>query len=141
MTALLEVEDVHVHFGGVRALDGVSMQVEEGELLGIIGPNGSGKSTLVGVITRLTDPTSGELRFRGRSYASTPAHRVNSLGIARTYQSVRLLPDLTVVENVLIGAAVTAVSRPAVVNWLRLRSRGSRVACVPLPRRCSSGLA
>jgi branched-chain amino acid transport system ATP-binding protein len=126
MTALLEVDDVHVHFGGVRALDGVTVHVEEGDLLGIIGPNGSGKSTMVGAITRLTETTSGVLRFRGTPYTSTAAHRVNALGIARTYQTVRLLPDLTVLDNVLIGAAVGPVARPAIVNWLRLGGRGEQ---------------
>jgi ABC-type branched-subunit amino acid transport system ATPase component len=122
--SLLELDDVHVHFGGVRALDGVSLRVERGDLLGIIGPNGSGKSTLIGVITRLTEPTSGAMRFEGQDYTTAPPHMANRLGIARTFQTVRLIPQLTVLQNVLIGAAAQAVTRGPLRNWARWGARG-----------------
>jgi ABC-type branched-subunit amino acid transport system ATPase component len=122
MTAHLEADVVSVVFGGVRALDGASMTVEPGQLCGLIGPNGSGKSTMLGALSRLTDLTSGELRLDGSPYSTVPPHRASQLGIARTFQTVRLLPGMSVLANVMFGAGTTAVQRPPVVNWLNLRS-------------------
>lgn len=102
-TALLEIDDVAVHFGGVRAVDGVSLQLHEGRIHGIIGPNGSGKSTLIGAVTRLTPMTRGGLRFEGVPFQELPAHQVAHLGISRTFQTVRLLEDRSVRDNVLLG--------------------------------------
>jgi branched-chain amino acid transport system ATP-binding protein len=120
--ALLAIDDVHVHFGGVRALDGASLRVDSGELVGLIGPNGSGKSTLVAVISRLTDVTTGAIRIDGQLYTNVSPHRASSLGIARTFQTVRLIPTMTVLKNVMLGAASAAVQRSVVTNWLRLGS-------------------
>jgi branched-chain amino acid transport system ATP-binding protein len=118
MTALLEVQDAAVHFGGVKALDGVSLSVERGSLCGLIGPNGSGKSTLLGAMSRLTDLTSGSLTIAGEEYTRVPRYRANAVGIARTFQTVRLLESMTVLANVMIGAATRAVQRGALSNWL-----------------------
>jgi branched-chain amino acid transport system ATP-binding protein len=101
--ALLEVENVSRRFGGVVALDGVSLDAGENEIVGLIGPNGAGKTTLFNVVTRLYRPESGELRFAGRSLLRTPAHRIVRRGIARTFQNVELFDSMTVRENVRVG--------------------------------------
>ena len=103
MAALLEVENVSRRFGGVVALDGVSLDAGENEIVGLIGPNGAGKTTLFNVVTRLYRPDSGELRFAGRSLLGTPAHRIVRRGIARTFQNVELFDTMTVRENVRVG--------------------------------------
>ena len=120
MSALLEIDDATVRFGGVVAVRDVTLSVEEGSLCGIIGPNGSGKTTILGVISRLVNLTSGRLRFSGSEYQHQPAHIPSSLGIARTFQAMRLLENFSVRQNVMVGAGVRAVRRPAVVNWLNL---------------------
>ena len=103
-TPVLEVRDVAVHFGGVKAVDGVTMQLMPGLIYGIIGPNGSGKSTLIGAITRLTRLTRGQLLFDGDEYQNEPASAVARRRVARTFQTVRLLPDLNVRDNIQLGA-------------------------------------
>ena len=103
MAALLEVENVSRRFGGVVALDGVSLDAGENEIVGLIGPNGAGKTTLFNVVTRLYRPDSGELRFAGRSLLRTPAHRIVRRGIARTFQNDELFDTMTVRENVRVG--------------------------------------
>jgi branched-chain amino acid transport system ATP-binding protein len=101
--ALLEVENVSRRFGGVVALDGLSLDAGENEIVGLIGPNGAGKTTLFNVVTRLSRPDSGELRFASRSLLRTPAHRIVRRGIARTFQNVELFDTMTVRENVRVG--------------------------------------
>ena len=103
MAALLEVENVSRRFGGIVALDAVSLDAGENEIVGLIGPNGAGKTTLFNVVTRLYRPDTGELRFGGRSLLRTPAHRVVRRGIARTFQNVELFDTMTVRENVRVG--------------------------------------
>jgi branched-chain amino acid transport system ATP-binding protein len=103
VAALLEVENVSRRFGGVVALDGVSLDAGENEIVGLIGPNGAGKTTLFNVVTRLSRPDSGELRFAGRSLLRTPAHRIVRRGIARTFQNVELFDSMSVRENVRVG--------------------------------------
>ena len=102
--ALLEVDNVRQRFGGVTALDGVSFDVEAGEIAGLIGPNGAGKTTLFNVVTRLYTPDAGRVAFGGHDILRTPPHAVVRRGIARTFQNVELLRSLTVRENVLVGA-------------------------------------
>jgi len=103
MTQVLHAHDIAVHYGGVKAVDGITMTLEEGQICGIIGPNGSGKSTLVAALTRLTRLTRGELSFDGRRYEEVRPAAISGLGIARTFQTVRLLGDLTVAANVQLG--------------------------------------
>jgi branched-chain amino acid transport system ATP-binding protein len=103
VAALLEVENVSRRFGGVVALDKVSLDAGENEVVGLIGPNGAGKTTLFNVVTRLYRPDSGELRFAGRSLLRTPAYRIIRRGIARTFQNVELFDTMTVRENVRVG--------------------------------------
>jgi branched-chain amino acid transport system ATP-binding protein len=101
---LLELSNVTRRFGGVVALDDVSLTVKQGEIAGLIGPNGAGKTTAFNVITRLYRPESGEITFDGESLLRTPPHKVVRRGIARTFQNVELFSTMTVLENVLVGA-------------------------------------
>src|ERR1700690_3341615 len=101
--ALLSVRNVTRRFGGIVAVDDVSLDVDEGRIVGLIGPNGPGKTPLFNVITRLYRPDSGELEFAGKSLLRTPPHRVVRRGIARTFQNVELFKSMTVLENVLVG--------------------------------------
>ncbi|GAA1853432.1 ABC transporter ATP-binding protein [Pseudonocardia ailaonensis] len=101
---VLELRGVSVHYGGVKAVDRVSMSMAEGKIYGVIGPNGSGKSTLIGAITRLVPLTAGELLLDAVPYSGARAHRLVALGVSRTFQTVRLIPNLTVYENVELGA-------------------------------------
>ena len=101
--SLLEVEDLAVHFGGVKAVDGVSFSVEEGSVFSIIGPNGAGKSTIFNLISRIYRPTRGSIRFDGRDITRLAAHEVAPLGIARTFQNIELFDHSTVLDNLLMG--------------------------------------
>ncbi|HTR34154.1 MAG TPA: ABC transporter ATP-binding protein [Gaiellaceae bacterium] len=102
--ALLSVRNVTRRFGGIVAIDDVSLDVEQGQVVGLIGPNGAGKTTLFNVVTRLYRPDAGELEFDGRSLLHTPPHRIVRRGIARTFQNVELFRTMTVLDNVLVGA-------------------------------------
>src|SRR5262245_18589748 len=101
---LLELVDVDRRFGGILALDGLSLDVDESEIVGLIGPNGAGKTTAFNIVTRSYKPDAGCGIFAGRSVLRTPAHRVVGLGVSRTFQNVELFPTMTVQENVLVGA-------------------------------------
>jgi branched-chain amino acid transport system ATP-binding protein len=101
---LLAVQNVTRRFGGIVAIDDVSLDVEQGQIVGLIGPNGAGKTTLFNVITRLYRPDAGSLEFAGRSLLHTPPHRIIRRGIARTFQNVELFNTMTVLDNVLVGA-------------------------------------
>lgn len=96
----LRFDDIVKHFGGVRALDGVSGHVDEGEILGLVGPNGSGKSTLIHVLSGHYEADSGQIMFDGEDITARPAHRVIEMGIARTYQIPRPFSTMTALENV-----------------------------------------
>ncbi|HEY1258461.1 MAG TPA: ABC transporter ATP-binding protein [Stellaceae bacterium] len=100
---LLEVGDVALRFGGIVALDGVSLVLEDGQILGLIGPNGAGKTTLFNCLSRLYTPSRGDIRFEGRSLLSRPPHRIAEIGIARTFQNLALFPRQSVLDNVRIG--------------------------------------
>jgi branched-chain amino acid transport system ATP-binding protein len=102
--ALLSVRDVTLRFGGIVALDGVSFDVEEGQISGLIGPNGAGKTTAFNVITRLYRPDAGEVELDGASILRVPAHGIVGKGIARTFQNIQLFRTMSVLENVLVGA-------------------------------------
>jgi branched-chain amino acid transport system ATP-binding protein len=101
MSVILETRDLAKYFGGVRAVDGVSIRVRRGELLGIIGPNGAGKTTLFNLITGFLKPTRGKVIYEGREIQGMPPARIARMGIARTFQIVRPLKNLTVFDNVL----------------------------------------
>jgi branched-chain amino acid transport system ATP-binding protein len=102
--ALLEVDNVSRRFGGILALDEVSLTVDEDEIAGLIGPNGAGKTTAFNVITRLYKPNGGAVRYEGKDLLRQPAHRIVRLGIARTFQNLQLCAHMTVLDNVLVGA-------------------------------------
>lgn len=104
MSTLLELERVTKRFGGLTALDGVSLRVGAGEIVGIIGPNGSGKTTLFATASGFLRPEGGDIRFDGRSIVGLRPSRINALGLARTFQIVQPFAGLSVRENVLIGA-------------------------------------
>jgi len=96
---MLEIVDLSKHFGGVHSLDGVSFSIKSGEVFGLIGPNGSGKTTTINLLTGLYQPTAGRIVFQGRDIVHVAAHRRLSLGLARTFQNIRLFRNLTVWEN------------------------------------------
>ena len=102
--ALLDVNDVTVRFGGILALDGLSFSIDEGTICGLIGPNGAGKTTMFNVVSRIYEPTSGSVQFRGNELLQVPAHGIAKLGIARTFQNLALFPSMTLLENVMVGA-------------------------------------
>ncbi len=101
---MLSCRDVRVQFGGVTALDSVSFEVVEGQIVGLIGPNGAGKTTLFNCISRLYPVHGGDILFEGVSILSRARHEIAGLGIARTFQNVALFDTLTVTDNVILGA-------------------------------------
>jgi len=103
VAALLSAENVTRRFGGVVALDEVSLRVEQGQIAGLIGPNGAGKTTAFNVITRLYRPDSGSVAFDGRDLLRLPPYRIAKAGISRTFQNVVLFANLSVLDNVLVG--------------------------------------
>jgi branched-chain amino acid transport system ATP-binding protein len=104
MSVLLDVSGVSRRFGGLQALKDVSFTVEENSVRAIIGPNGAGKTTLLDIITGFTRPDTGEVRFDGRSITNAQPHDLPGFGLMRTFQSARLVPRLTVRENLMLGA-------------------------------------
>ena len=100
---LLEVDDVTLRFGGVVALDKINFKIYEGEILGLIGPNGAGKTTSFNVMTGVYKPTSGAVRFQGQKVTGRKPHQISQLGISRTFQNIRLFPEMTALENVMVG--------------------------------------
>ncbi|NIK49775.1 branched-chain amino acid transport system ATP-binding protein [Variibacter gotjawalensis] len=102
--ALLSIDEVSVRFGGVVALDGVSLNVKQGSIHAVIGPNGAGKSTLINAVTGLAAINSGSVRFLGQRIDGSAPHAINRRGIARTFQNTELFGEMTVLENVMIGA-------------------------------------
>ena len=103
MTTLLTVENLSKHFGGLYALNELSFAVDEHEIVSIIGPNGAGKSTVFNVITGLYRPDGGDIVFRGESILDRAPSQIVRLGIARTFQNVKLFPNMTVLENAMVG--------------------------------------
>jgi branched-chain amino acid transport system ATP-binding protein len=103
VSALLKIRGLVKHFGGLNAVDGVDLDVEAGEILSVIGPNGAGKTTLFNVVTGLYAPDGGTIVFDGHSLVGLKPNQVCGLGIARTFQTVRLFPNMTVLENAMVG--------------------------------------
>jgi ABC-type branched-subunit amino acid transport system ATPase component len=102
--ALLSLDDVSIRFGGLLALQEVTFEVREGEILGLIGPNGAGKTTCFNVMTGVYQPTAGRVQFAGTALGKRKRHAITRLGIARTFQNIRLFGNMTALENVLVGA-------------------------------------
>jgi branched-chain amino acid transport system ATP-binding protein len=99
---VLEARAVSKRFGGLVAVNSVDLDVGEGEIVGLIGPNGAGKTTFFNCLTGMETPTSGQIHYRGRRLAGSP-DRITAAGLARTFQNIRLFPNMTVLENVLVG--------------------------------------
>jgi branched-chain amino acid transport system ATP-binding protein len=102
---ILVVRGLHKHFGGIKAADGVDLEVGRQEIAGMIGPNGSGKSTLFSLVSGMVRPDRGEIRFEGEEIAGMSAHRIARLGLARTFQIPAMFDNMTVTENLLAAAA------------------------------------
>jgi branched-chain amino acid transport system ATP-binding protein len=136
--AILEVEGVTKRFGGLTALSEVSFGIERGEIYGLIGPNGAGKTTLFNVLTGLYRHDAGRLRFEGRELADATPDGIARLGIARTFQNIRLFANLSALENVMIGRHVR--TRAGVVGAI-LRNPATRAEEAAIERRAHELLA
>ena len=107
----LVAEEIRVHFEGVKAVDGVDLTLEQGQIMGLIGPNGAGKTTFMNAVSHFVTRTSGRVILGGRDVSSWPPHRLAGAGLVRTFQDVATFPDLTVFENVELGALGAGLSR------------------------------
>ena len=128
---LLQLEEATIRFGGLVAVNKVSFELNKGDLFGLIGPNGAGKTTCFNIITGVYKPTSGDIRLNGASIAGTPANKIATKGIARTFQNIRLFKSLSVLENVVVGgflrhrtglASALAFLPPAIRETQRLEA-------------------
>ncbi|GAA5235016.1 ABC transporter ATP-binding protein [Verticiella sediminum] len=136
MNYLLDIQDVSLYFGGVRALGDVTLGVEQGEVLGLIGPNGAGKTTLMNAISGIYRPTAGRIAFGRRVISDQPPHRIAKLGIGRTFQVVQPFANLSVLENVAVGAMFAGTR-----GVLGSRAQAMRMAGIALERVGLSGRA
>ena len=100
---LIEADNISISFGGIKAVDGVTFSVAQGEIFAIVGPNGAGKSTIFNLISRIYEPTGGRLTFQGEDITSVAPHTIAGRGIARTFQNIELFEHATVLDNLLIG--------------------------------------
>ncbi len=116
---LLEGEGVSRNFGGLAAVSDVDFHVDEGEILGLIGPNGAGKTTLFNLISAALTPSSGKIRYRGRDITGMPAYKICRLGIARTFQTVKIFGDLPALRNAMVGSLFGIGSRTSASEALR----------------------
>ncbi len=103
MPKLLEVQEITMQFGGLKAVDRFSMELSQGELVGLIGPNGAGKTTVFNMLTGVYTPTSGDVLFESSSIKGLKPYQISHLGLTRTFQNIRLFKDLSVLDNVLIA--------------------------------------
>jgi branched-chain amino acid transport system ATP-binding protein len=103
MATMLNAENVTQQFGGLKALSNVTLHIDEGEIFGLIGPNGAGKTTFFNAITGIFPPTEGKIELSGKSMVGRPSHEVTAAGVCRTFQQIRLFPNMSVFENVMIG--------------------------------------
>jgi branched-chain amino acid transport system ATP-binding protein len=140
---LLEISGLSKHFGGLPALADVSFFADRGKVTALIGPNGAGKTTLINCLTGVIRPDAGAIRFEGADIAGLQAHRVARLGIARTFQNLRIFPRLTVLDNVLCGLTVQAGASllKALLRTPGLRHRERRLKLMALETLDAFGLA
>lgn len=136
---LLEANDIHVDFGGIKALGGVTLTLKSGDILGLIGPNGAGKTTMVNVLTGFQRPASGTFMLDGKDVSSLSARRIAKAGIARSFQAARLFRKLSVLENLTvaglgIGLSPNAAQEQAleILNWIGYSHSCDR-SCDSLP--------
>lgn len=118
---LIEIRNLVVSFGGIKALQDISFEIGRGQIVGLIGPNGAGKTTLFNCLSRLYQPSSGDILMEGQSILSAPQHRIAELGIARTFQNVSLFDKMTVEQNVYAGGHVRG-SSGFLANALKLKA-------------------
>jgi branched-chain amino acid transport system ATP-binding protein len=111
--AILNLDRLSLSFGGLRALSALDLEVDTREIVSLIGPNGAGKTTVFNVITGVYQPSSGDVRFAGQSIAGQAPHRIARMGIARTFQSLRLFPNMSVIENVMAATYGNTKASPA----------------------------
>ncbi len=126
---VLKVSGVNKRFGGLQALSDVGLAIEHGQIYGLIGPNGAGKTTFFNVITGLYQPDSGTFELDGKPYSPTEPHKVAEAGIARTFQNIRLFPEMTALENVMVGRHVRtkATALGAVLRTKRTREEEAAI--------------
>jgi branched-chain amino acid transport system ATP-binding protein len=124
MDVILKISGVNKRFGGLQALSDVGITIHRGQIYGLIGPNGAGKTTFFNVITGLYTPDSGAFELDAKPYSPTDVHKVAEAGIARTFQNIRLFPDMTALENVMVGRHVRT---KATAIGAVLRTRATRV--------------
>ncbi len=125
---LLRLTDVTMQFGGVSALDGVSLTVRRGEIFGVIGPNGAGKTTVFNCVTGVFRPSGGVIELEGASIVGRAPHRITTAGVARTFQNIRLFPNMTAIENVMVGTdARHTTSVPGAILGTRRHAREERL--------------
>jgi ABC-type branched-subunit amino acid transport system ATPase component len=124
----LVAEDIRVHFEGVKAVDGVDLTLDQGQIMGLIGPNGAGKTTFMNAVSHFVPRTTGKVMLGGRDVTSWPPHRLAGGGLVRTFQDVATFPELTVFENVELGALGSGLSRRKAREraWALLESLGLR---------------
>ena len=152
MTALLEVEALHLAFGGVDVLHGVTFAVPRGGRTALVGPNGAGKTSLFNVVSGVYAPSAGRVVFDGRDISRVPSRHRIGLGISRSFQNIRLMPHLSVVENVMLGQHARARTLGALLSADRATlafvlaagggaaSRPVRPWCIPRRVRCQPAL-
>ena len=116
---LLEGEGITRHFGGLAAVSDVDFYVDEGEILGLIGPNGAGKTTLFNLVSASLKPSSGKISYKGQDITSLAAYQICRLGIARTFQTVKVFPNLPVIRNVMVGSLFGIGGRVSTAEALR----------------------
>ena len=135
-SSLLTVRDVTVRFGGIVALDAVSFDVAEGEIVGLIGPNGAGKTTFFNCLSRLYTPDRGDILFDGRSILHATAHRIAELGVGRTFQNLALFRTMTVLQNVMVGIHSRTrsdfASNALRLPWVGTEERATRASAMEL---------
>ncbi len=126
---ILDVKDLSKYFGGIKAVEGVSFKIKANFIASIIGPNGAGKTTLFNCLTGITKPTKGNIHFRERDISGLPPHQVAMLGIARTFQNIRLFPDISVIENVMVAqhSRIRYNLFDAVLRGSRFKSRENAI--------------
>jgi branched-chain amino acid transport system ATP-binding protein len=100
---MLQFDRISKHFGGLQVLQDVNFTVPQGSIFGLIGPNGAGKTTAINLITGLLRPSSGNIRFEGKDIGHVPPHKITQLGMARTFQNIRIFKEMTLLENVVVG--------------------------------------
>ena len=141
----LRAEGIQVHFVGVKAVDGVDLVLRHGEIVGLIGPNGAGKTTLVNALTGFQPPTEGRVFMDDLEITGWPTHKLGRMGLARTFQAVRVFAELTAFENVELGALGVGASRKdararawELLERMQMADRGGAEGCVAL-RTATSG--